>query len=165
MNEMQQFGEVTVIDCDAWAQGDAPRPDHNSKAQLPQAIGLKTPQVAYHAGAGVGLLGLQMVWPVCPLLPPNVIAQPAVVPVSNPPLLKQFGVPMQGTVGHGVLVPVCVIVGLFVHVREIVFVFQGVHVRDNVGGHVIVGVGLCGTTQHSVISIRSRQSWSNPHGT
>ena len=67
---------------------------------------------------------------------------PAVVPVSNPPLEKQLGVPMHGTVGHGVFVGVCVIVGLFVRVLEIVFVFHTVQVRESVGGQVIVGVGL-----------------------
>lgn len=49
-------------------------------------------------------------------------------------------------------------VSVIVGVEEIVFVFHGVHVRDKVGGQVIVRVGLCGTTQQIVTSIRSRQS-------
>ena len=142
-----------------------PRPDHNSREQLPQKIGLKTPQAAYHAGCGLGLFGLQIVCPVCPLDPTKEMFHPFALPVSKPPLVKQLGVPMHGTVGHGVFVEVCVIVGLFVYVRVIVFVCHTVHVRESVGGQVIVGVGDSGTTQHSVISIRSRQSWSVEQGT
>ena len=63
-----------------------------------------------------------------------------------------------------VCVLVNVIVGDAVRVAEIVFVFQGVQLRVIVRGQVIVGVGLWGTTQHSVISIRSRHIWSAAQG-
>ncbi len=46
-----------------------------------------------------------------------------------------------------VSVSVMVRVGLRVHVRVIEFVNQGVHVRERVGGQVIVGVGESGTAQ------------------
>lgn len=89
--------------------------------------------------------------------------QPEVLPFSNPPLVTTFpehvGLHMTGVgVPVRVTVPEFVYVMLIVRVCEIVLVFQGVHVRDKVGGHVMVGVGLCGTTQQIVISIRSRHS-------
>ena len=40
------------------------RPDQSSNEQLPQKIGLNTPQAPYHAGAGDGAPGLQIVWAV-----------------------------------------------------------------------------------------------------
>jgi len=58
--------------------------------------------------------------------------------------------------GVGVIVGVQVIVGLRVNVCETVLVDHGVHVRERVGGQVMVRVGDCGTAQQIVISIRSR---------
>jgi len=164
MNEMQQFGEATRSDCETVAEdrfGEL-RPDQSSSAQFPQKIGLKTPQAPYQAGAGDGLEGLQTVCTVARGTVPaglfNVTVHPEVVPVSNPPLLKQFGVPMHGTVAHGVNVgvsvevPEAVRVRLMVHVLVIVLVLHGVHVRESVGGHVIVGVGVSGTAQQILSS-------------
>jgi len=78
--------------------------------------------------------------------------QPEMLPFSNPPLVTRF--PAQvglQTIGVGdcvyVIVGDPVRVGLMVHVAVIVLVRHGVQVRDNVGGHVMDGVGESGTAQ------------------
>jgi hypothetical protein len=92
-----------------------------------------------------------------------VMAQPVVLPVSNPPLvtrlpahvgLQTIGVGDWVNVGQVVNVTVGdhVRVRLMVQVRVIVFELHGVHVRESVGGQVIVGVGVSGTAQQTFSS-------------
>ena len=163
MKEMQQFGCETVIAFEivAVARFGDDRPDQSSATQLPQKIGLNRPQPPYQSGAGLGFDGLHTVWTlgvVTHELGQVVLFVQPVSPDSNPPLLKQFGVPTHGTVGQGVNVSVWVLVGLrvyvwlIVQVRLIVFVFHGVQVRDSVGGHVTDGVGDSGGAQQSITS-------------
>jgi len=87
-----------------------------------------------------------------PVVQVVVKVQPEILPFSNPPfvttLLEHVGL---HTTGVGLCVNVTVgdpvRVGLIVQVRVIVFVRQGVHVCESVGGQVMVRVGDSGTAQ------------------
>src|SRR2546425_11936756 len=105
MNEMQQFGEVTVIDWlrVALDRFGLERPDHSSAAQVPQKIGSNTPQEVYQAGFGwIPPPCVQTVWTDgCEPVPAGEIVlvvhpETPLPPASNPPLVKQLGVPMHG---------------------------------------------------------------------